>query len=61
MTSRETTRAVAAGAATTLTIGALAFLGAGLAGAAPASITWDDGSSHFTRTISNTTPAVGDT
>ncbi|AQA24105.1 hypothetical protein BTZ20_3592 [Rhodococcus sp. MTM3W5.2] len=61
MTSRETTRAVAAGAATTLTIGALALLGAGVAGAAPGSISWDDGSSHFTRTISNTTPAVGDT
>ena len=61
MTSREITRGVAAGAATTLAIGALAFLGAGVAGAAPASITWDDGSSRFTRTVSNTSPAVGDT
>ncbi|AQA23354.1 hypothetical protein BTZ20_3593 [Rhodococcus sp. MTM3W5.2] len=61
MTSRETTRAVAAGAAAALTMGALAIFGAGVAGAAPGSISWDDGSSHFTRTISNTTPAVGDT
>ncbi|AQA24332.1 bacterial Ig-like domain family protein [Rhodococcus sp. MTM3W5.2] len=61
MAERATTRGVAAGAATTLTIGALALLGAGVAGAAPGSISWDDGSSHFTRTISNTTPAVGDT
>jgi hypothetical protein len=61
VTSREITRGVAAGAATTLAIGALAFLGAGVAGAAPASITWDDGSSRFTRTVSNTSPAVGET
>ncbi|WP_137875670.1 Ig-like domain-containing protein [Rhodococcus sp. Q] len=34
--------------------------GAGVAGAAPASVDWWDGSSHFTRTVSNTTPAEGD-
>ncbi|MFC9787370.1 Ig-like domain-containing protein [Rhodococcus sp. NPDC127528] len=61
MTRRSTTRGVAAGAATTLAVGALALLGAGTAGAAPGSITWDDGSSRFTRTVSNTTPAEGDT
>ncbi|SDD61347.1 Ig-like domain-containing protein [Rhodococcus tukisamuensis] len=61
MTQRATTRGVAATAATTLAVGALAFLGAGVAGAAPGSITWDDGSSRFTRTVSNTAPAVGDT
>ncbi|TJZ77867.1 Ig-like domain repeat protein [Rhodococcus oryzae] len=61
MTSREITRGIAAGAAATLTIGALALLGAGTAGADPGSITWSDGSSQFIRTISNTTPAVGDT
>ncbi|MFC7450695.1 Ig-like domain-containing protein [Rhodococcus daqingensis] len=61
MTSRAITRGVAAGAATTLTVGALTLLGGGVAGAAPASITWNDGNSRFTRTISNTTPAVGDT
>ncbi|AQA21903.1 hypothetical protein BTZ20_3591 [Rhodococcus sp. MTM3W5.2] len=61
MTSRKITRGVAAGAATTLAIGALAVLGAGVAGAAPGSITWDDGSSRYTRYISNTSPAVGET
>ncbi|MGW6122634.1 Ig-like domain-containing protein [Nocardia sp. NPDC055165] len=33
----------------------------GSAVAAPGSITWDDGNSHFTRTVSNTNPVVGDT
>ncbi|NMM92268.1 hypothetical protein B2J88_49900 [Rhodococcus sp. SRB_17] len=61
MTSRATTRGIAAGAATTLAIGALAFLGAGTASAAPADIVWSDGSSTYIRKISNTTPAVGDT
>ncbi|MFC4605193.1 Ig-like domain-containing protein [Rhodococcus kronopolitis] len=61
MTSRAMTRGIAAGAATTLTLGVLAAFGAGVAGAAPGSITWDDGSSRFTRTVSNTTPSVGDT
>jgi hypothetical protein len=54
-------RGAAAGAATTFALGALAFLGAGTAAAAPGSIVWDDGSSHFTRTISNTTPDAGET
>ncbi|MFI6431906.1 Ig-like domain-containing protein [Rhodococcus oryzae] len=61
MTSRETTRAIAAGAAATVAMSAFALLGAGTAGAAPATIEWDSGSSHYIRTISNTTPAVGDT
>ncbi|TJZ77868.1 Ig-like domain repeat protein [Rhodococcus oryzae] len=61
MTSREISRTVAAGAATAMTIGAFTFLGTGVAGAAPGSISWDSGSSHYIRTISNTTPAVGDT
>ncbi|WP_051637338.1 Ig-like domain-containing protein [Rhodococcus sp. UNC363MFTsu5.1] len=61
MTSGHIARGVAAGAATTLALGALAFLGAGTAVAAPGSIAWDDGSSHFTRTVSNTTPNAGET
>lgn len=31
------------------------------ASAAPGSITWNDGNSRFTRTVSNTNPVVGDT
>ncbi|SDD61138.1 Ig-like domain-containing protein [Rhodococcus tukisamuensis] len=61
MAHRATTRGAAAGAATTLAIGALALLGAGIAGAAPASSTWEDSGSRFTRTVSNATPAVGET
>ncbi|MFD8098740.1 Ig-like domain-containing protein [Nocardia fluminea] len=33
----------------------------GSAVAAPAAITWDDGNSRLTRTVSNTNPVVGDT
>ncbi|MCZ4556774.1 Ig-like domain-containing protein, partial [Rhodococcus maanshanensis] len=61
MTSREITRAVAAGAAATVAMSAFALLGAGVASAAPGSITWNSGSSRYIRDISNTTPAVGDT
>ncbi|MBP1159391.1 Ig-like domain-containing protein [Rhodococcus sp. PvR099] len=61
MTSRETTRAIAAGAAATVAMSAFALLGAGVASAAPGSITWNSGSSRYIRDISNTTPAVGDT
>ncbi|WP_330178805.1 Ig-like domain-containing protein [Nocardia sp. NBC_01503] len=32
----------------------------GMAAAAPGSITWTDGNSKFTRTVSNTNPVVGD-
>ncbi|MEV0463798.1 Ig-like domain-containing protein [Nocardia tengchongensis] len=32
----------------------------GMASAAPGSITWNDGNSKFTRTVSNTNPKVGD-
>ncbi|MFC9925014.1 Ig-like domain repeat protein, partial [Rhodococcus sp. NPDC127527] len=35
-------------------------IGGGVAGAAPASATWTDGSSKFTRTISEANPAAGD-
>ncbi len=33
----------------------------GTASAAPGTITWNDGNSKFTRTVSNTNPVVGDT
>ncbi|WP_181818941.1 Ig-like domain-containing protein [Rhodococcus sp. AG1013] len=33
----------------------------GAAGAAPASVGWSDGNSKFTRTVSNSTPSVGET
>jgi hypothetical protein len=36
-------------------------LGVGVASAAPGSVTWDDGSERITRTISDVTPAAGDT
>ncbi len=37
-----------------------AVAGAGVAGAAPGSVTWNDGNEKLTRTISDTTPAEGD-
>lgn len=61
MTRRTITRGIAAGAATTIAVGALALLGTGIAGADPATTTWDDWYSRFTRTVSNSTPAAGDT
>ncbi|MGW6375227.1 hypothetical protein ACWFRB_04060 [Rhodococcus sp. NPDC055112] len=61
MAHRTLTRGVAAGAATTFAVGALALFGGGIAGAAPASVTWDEGSTRFTRGVSNAAPAVGDT
>ncbi|MFE3754526.1 Ig-like domain-containing protein [Nocardia tengchongensis] len=47
-------------AAATIALGAATLLGSAAAGAAPATITWDNGASHYTRTVSNTTPAVGE-
>ena len=52
-------RAVAAASATTMAGAALVVGGAGVASAAP--VTWEDGGSKFTRTVSDLTPAVGDT
>ncbi|WP_458686498.1 hypothetical protein [Nocardia tengchongensis] len=51
----------AAGAAAAIALGALSLFGAGAANAAPATLSWNDGQNQFTRTISNATPAVGDT
>ncbi|RMI27684.1 Ig-like domain-containing protein [Nocardia stercoris] len=60
MTHRAFTRATA-GAATTLALGALTALAAGTAGAAPATVTWTNGASTYTRTISDATPTAGET
>ncbi|MEU6582905.1 hypothetical protein [Nocardia sp. NPDC046763] len=51
----------AAGAAAVIGVGALALFGAGGASADPGSVTFNDGGTQFTRTVSNVTPAVGDT
>lgn len=51
----------AAGAATVIGIGASTLFGAGAAGAAPATLTWNGNGSQYTHTVSDSTPAVGDT
>ncbi|MBM4513989.1 Ig-like domain repeat protein [Rhodococcus hoagii] len=51
---------MAAGAAAAVAAGFVVTLGASPAGAAPGSVTWSDGNSKFTRTVSNTTPNEGD-
>ncbi|RMI29959.1 Ig-like domain-containing protein [Nocardia stercoris] len=61
MAYRAIARSVAVCAAATSALGALAALGAGSAAAASGSITWTDGSSQFTRTISDVSPAEGET
>ncbi|WP_433667316.1 beta strand repeat-containing protein [Nocardia sp. CA-136227] len=58
MTNRHVARKLAA---TTTAASALALFGTGAADANPGNITWSDGSSQFTRTISNVSPAEGDT
>ncbi|GAB2445298.1 Ig-like domain-containing protein [Nocardia tengchongensis] len=52
---------IAAGTAASLAVGALALFNSAAAVAAPATITWDNQASHYTRTVSNATPAIGDT
>ncbi|MBP1162799.1 Ig-like domain-containing protein [Rhodococcus sp. PvR099] len=53
-------RAVAAVSGAALAVLGLG-IGGGVASAAPGSVTWDDGSERITRTISDVTPAAGDT
>lgn len=60
MTSRTGRRLAAAAGVAALAVG-LVGAGGGVAGAASDSITWQDGKSKFTRTVSNTTPNEGDT
>ncbi|OYD67838.1 Ig-like domain-containing protein [Rhodococcus sp. OK302] len=61
MAFRSTKRGIAVGAATSLAMGALALIGTGVAGADSTSITWNDYYTTFTRTVSNATPAAGET
>ncbi|WP_141124845.1 Ig-like domain-containing protein, partial [Prescottella equi] len=51
---------MAAGATAAVAAGFVVALGTGSAGAASGSVTWEDGNSKFTRTVSNTTPNEGD-
>ncbi|MGW4244644.1 hypothetical protein [Nocardia sp. NPDC004722] len=46
---------------TAAAIGVMALLGSGTAAAAPASITWNNNGTQYTRTISDGTPAAGET
>ncbi|WP_139794594.1 beta strand repeat-containing protein [Prescottella equi] len=60
MARSRTRTIVAAGAAAAVAAGFVVTLGASPAGATPGSVTWSDGNSKFTRTVSNTTPNEGD-
>ncbi len=60
MTGRTTRRLTAAAGVAALSVTLVGAFGAGPAGAASGSVTWDDGASRFTRTVSNTTPNEGD-
>ncbi|MDH6282217.1 hypothetical protein M2280_003445 [Prescottella agglutinans] len=61
MGGRELRRIVGGISVFAMAAGFAATVGVGSAGAAPASVSWQDGSSKFTRTVSNSTPSVGDT
>ena len=50
-----------AGATSIIAVGALTLVGAGIADAGTSTLEFSDGSSSFTRVVSNGTPAVGDT
>ncbi|MFC9790960.1 Ig-like domain repeat protein, partial [Rhodococcus sp. NPDC127528] len=58
--SRPTMRRVVGGVSAVAVAAGFAVT-AGVASAAPASVTWTDGSTKFTRTISEANPAAGDT
>ena len=60
MSDKNTRRVLAGLSAFAVAAGFAVTAGVGAASAAPGSITWDDGSSRFTRTVSNTTPNEGD-
>ncbi|MGW6379593.1 Ig-like domain-containing protein [Rhodococcus sp. NPDC055112] len=61
MAHRAATRIVAAGATTAFALGTLALLSTGTANADERRIDWWDGYTHFYRTVSNETPAAGET
>ncbi|WP_027503355.1 Ig-like domain-containing protein, partial [Rhodococcus sp. UNC363MFTsu5.1] len=48
-------------AVSAVSVAALGLGAGGVASAAPGSVTWDDGNERITRTISDVTPAAGDT
>ncbi|MGW4353912.1 hypothetical protein ACWELJ_17685 [Nocardia sp. NPDC004582] len=50
-----------AASAAVIGVGALALVAAGPAGAAPASVTWNSNGTQYTHTVSDSTPAAGDT
>ncbi|MGV9410495.1 Ig-like domain-containing protein [Nocardia sp. NPDC003693] len=60
MVDRGTQRAAGSLAAFAVAAGFAAAMMPATASAAPGSITWEDGNSKFTRTVSNTNPKVGD-
>ncbi|CAM3140025.1 Ig-like domain-containing protein [Prescottella defluvii] len=61
MTGRTTRRLTAAAGVAALSVTLIGSFGTGSAGAEPASVTWTDGASKFTRTVSNSTPNEGET
>ncbi|MFM1731429.1 Ig-like domain-containing protein [Prescottella soli] len=61
MTGKTTRRLTAAAGVAALSVTLVGAFGTGSAGADPASLTWTDGASKFTRTVSNSTPNEGDT
>ncbi|WP_430335113.1 beta strand repeat-containing protein [Rhodococcus sp. ACT016] len=61
MARSTTRRIVSATAVGAVAAGFVIAVGVGSAGAAPGTVTWSDGNSKFTRTISNSTPSVGET
>lgn len=61
MVGRELRRIVGGISAFAMAAGFAATMGVGAAGAAPGTVNWSDGSSAFTRTVSNSTPSVGET
>ncbi|WP_430335110.1 Ig-like domain-containing protein [Rhodococcus sp. ACT016] len=60
MSDKNTRRVLAGLSAFAVAAGFAVTAGVGAASAAPGSLTWDDGNSRFTRTVSNTTPNEGD-
>ncbi|SDE36572.1 Ig-like domain-containing protein [Rhodococcus tukisamuensis] len=60
MTHENTRRVIGGLSAVAIAAGFAVTAGVGMAGAAPSSVSWADGNSNFTRTVSNTTPVEGE-
>lgn len=60
MSRSHARRGVAAASAVAMVPLGLMIIGGGAATAAPAAVDWWDGSSHYTRTVDNASPAVGE-